>query len=279
MSEDAGETSAAPSLVYRIELGFPPGAAPHWKALGSVAGARKRPQTERILWHDTPGGELARHHLALAEQNGAWSLTALRPGKHPWPPACLPPSLAEAIDRDALGLSLQQDPAPIASFTGERRTLEITRGDHAVTAVWSEGRIRGVIDEQPIARIVLTGALEALEQMALALADQGAFVPLASLAAQAIATAEHASPAPRHKGAAHVPEGCNAGDGLALAIGQLVDAMLHWAAAIPTATTSEPVHQMRVAVRRLRSLLGAPRKEVTGSLWHGTRTMLRALAC
>ena len=287
MSEPAAEVVAADEVldaaaepasvaIYEIELEFPPGLVPLWRTLGQVSGARRRPREVRVVWHDTADGALAKDHLALADHGGTWRLTALRPGKLGWPPAGPAPVIAEALDLHGLGMTFEV--IPIASFVGEQRTVEILTGEETVTARWITGHLRGVVDEIPVARVELRGGREALQRLALVLADQGASVPLASLAAQAIAVVEHAAPAPRHRGAAQVPEGTNVADGLAVAIGQLVDAALYWAARIPEASDAEPVHQMRVAVRRLRSLLGAPRKAATGPLWQGTKSMLGELA-
>ena len=44
-------------------------------------------------------------------------------------------------------------------------------------------------------------------------------------------------------------------DSAALIVGQLLDAMLHWAASAGAGASPVPVHQMRVATRRLRSAL------------------------
>ena len=285
MSESAAEIPAAEvekeapapaETSYRIELGFPPDQIPQWRALGTVTGTRRRPTPIRILWHDSPDGALARRHLSIEQQDDAWRLIVQSPGKHPFPPLSPPPVLAEAACCADLGINEQT--APIASFIGRSRTLMVAHGDEIVAVRWSQGAVSGVADQTPAARILLAGPRGALEAMALALADQGAFVPAASLAAEAIAVAGQNDPAPRHKGATHVPEGDPVADGLAFAIGQLVDATLYWAAVIPAASDSEPVHQMRVAVRRLRSLLGIPKRQQSGPRLLGLRDTLRDLA-
>jgi CHAD domain-containing protein len=279
MSEAAAETLAVPPLIYQIELGFPPGVAPRWAALGQVSGARRHPRPTQLIWHDTSTADLARHQLALAEQDGIWRLSALRPGKHVWPPASPPPLLAEAANFDDLGLAIASPVAPVASFNGQIRQVEIVGSAGMVAARWLTGQIRCVVDEAPDARIELTGPREALLAAALALAEQGAFVPLSSLPQAALTLAEHGALPPRHLGAAQIPvESINLADGLAFAIGQLVDTTLYWAARIPPARNGEPVHQMRVAVRRLRSLLGTPRKTAVGEVWLVTKQKLGSLA-
>ncbi len=284
MSDDAAPEIEPPALppsapVCSIELGFPPGLKPHWRVLGAVAGARRKPRPLRLLWHDTPGRDLARHQLSLCKENNLWRLAALRPNKqHVWPPLGLPPVITQTANAEDLGLP-DAPLAPVASFAGQACTVEITN-DHGTVAIrWLDGQLQCVVDTLPIARLTLSGPPEAVRVLALALADQGACVPLASMAGSALALAEHTPPVARHKGASHVPEGANLADGMAFAIGQLVDAALYWASEIPLAATSEPVHQMRVAVRRLRSLLGMVRKADMGALWRTTKIQLRDLAC
>jgi triphosphatase len=283
MSEDAAPEIEPPALpspepVYVIELGFPPDTKPNWRVLGAVAGTRRKPRPLRLLWHDTPGRDLARHQLALCKENDLWRLSALRPNKqHAWPPLGLPPVILETANSEDLGLP-DAPLAPVASFAGQARAVEITH-DHGTVAIrWVDGQLQGVADTAPIARLSLSGPPAAVRVLALALADQGAFVPLASMAASAVALAEHAPPVARHKGASYVPEGANLADGMAFVIGQLVDAAFYWASEIPLAATPEPVHQMRVAVRRLRSLLGMVRKADMGALWRTTKTQLGDLA-
>ena len=96
--------------------------------------------------------------------------------------------------------------------------------------------------------------------IAVALAGElRAAVPSASLAAEALATAAGASPAERRSGAPVLPVAVRGSVAAAFrhVLGHLTDVMLHHApaAAVIGGEDSEPVHQMRVAVRRARSAM------------------------
>ena len=74
-------------------------------------------------------------------------------------------------------------------------------------------------------------------------------------------------------------------DALVLVISHLTDVILHWAAIVPAhkpGTNAEPVHQMRVAVRRLRSALAIFRRATDGqqpaALFRALARELKALA-
>jgi CHAD domain-containing protein len=90
-------------------------------------------------------------------------------------------------------------------------------------------------------------------------------VPRAGLAADAIALARGEAPAPRHLGAPDVVPGLSVADALVLVTGHLADVILHWAPLAPIGEAPQPVHQMRVAVRRLRSALSLFRRAAAGA--------------
>ena len=54
--------------------------------------------------------------------------------------------------------------------------------------------------------------------------------------------------------------GLNVDQAVVLITGHLADVILHWARTAPDGTAPEPVHQMRVAVRRLRTALAVFRR-------------------
>lgn len=267
---------------FTIELGFPAGAAPEWRRLGRLTGHRRRPRPLRIVWHDTADGALATANLALADHGAGashWHIEPLSPAEHSWLPATPPPWLASAADRADLAASLPAgETMAVAAFAGEQRGIIIERDGEPVSVVLLSGTVSGVIDQAGITRIMLQASPAGLPPLALALAEQGAFVPRASLAAEALAVAGRGAPPARHKGAAHVPAEATVGEGLAMAIGRLVDCLCYWAAKIPDAANQEPVHQARVATRRLRSVLGLPRRAATGPLWQQMRAHLRQFA-
>src|SRR5262249_39110916 len=81
-------------------------------------------------------------------------------------------------------------------------------------------------------------------------------VPQTCLAAEALAIVSGIPPAARHHGAPELPPGCSVADAFSHAVGHLTDVILHFAPAAAEGNDGpEPVHQMRVAVRRLRSAI------------------------
>ncbi len=101
------------------------------------------------------------------------------------------------------------------------------------------------------------GAEAAVFALAAALAEElDVAIPTASLAAEARAAATGTAPAPRHHGAPHLPPGLTVAAAFGFVLGHLADVILFNA---PLAAAGrdgpEPVHEMRVAVRRLRSAI------------------------
>ena len=120
----------------------------------------------------------------------------------------------------------------------------------------TEGSLRGIATQQPICRVRLEGPDTAIRDLATQLARTARLaIPRAGLAAEAVAVARGQTPAPRHLGAPAVLPGAPLTDSIALIVGQLLDVMLHWSAGAAEGATPLPVHQMRVATRRLRSAL------------------------
>ena len=108
----------------------------------------------------------------------------------------------------------------------------------------------------PATRLVLEGGDAAVRTMALSVAQAFAVsVPSHSLAAEALYLADGTTPAPRRQGApALPPDGFSVAAAFAHIVGHLTDVMLHLAPSAANAATGvEPVHQIRVAVRRARS--------------------------
>ena len=220
------------------------------------------------LWHDTADGALAARALSLSEQRGHWRLEALRPAPdRPWPPGSPAPLVAEGASPANLDPSLGGGLVPVAALQA-RRTEFVLRPPgpngpasepapaEPVRVLVLDGRARGITAEQPACRVALRGEPAQLRPAATELAGAVRLsVPRSGLAAFAAAVARGAGPEPRHLGAAAAAPGQTTSDSAALIIGQLLDAMLHWAASAGAGETPVPVHQMRVATRRLRSAL------------------------
>ncbi len=259
------------------------------RLLGSpVLAARRngRCRTIRIatVWHDTANSTLQAKGLALAEQAGTWRLERLRPnGAADWPPATPAPILAEAASPGPLVQSLldpQSDRlVPVAAFTGTRRSFPLLFGNEGGRLEVLDGLLRGVAQEKQAGRAQVSGPIAGLAIFAAELADNaGLTVPRAGLAADAVAVARGTSPAPRHLGAPAVSAGQTVGQAFCLIAGHLADVILYWAPLAPRGDAPEPVHQMRVAVRRLRAALSLFKRMTNGRSLHDIGQSLKELA-
>ncbi len=217
------------------------------------------------VWHDTAEACLANQGLALCQTTGraaAWRLERLTP-KEPlaWLPATCAPVLAEADTLDALKNVPASGLVPASAFTGRCRSmgLHLDGGPGRIDVL--DGVVRGVTDDQPACRLLVTGAPADAAGLVFALAGSVKLrVPRQSLAASALAFARGSTPPPRHAGAPGLTPGLSASDALACISAHLADVILHWSDLVPHAQEPEPVHQMRVAVRRLRSALSVFRR-------------------
>jgi len=222
-----------------------------------TAGRDGRPRTQpvKIVWHDSPEHALLADGLTMAEQRGTWRLERVVPGSETWLPAEPPPVLSETPDPTTLPAPL----APVAAFEG-RRTISLhCLSETPVTLTVDKGVLRTVAEERAVARIRLSGEEQAVRAAAGLIAEAvPVAVPLASLAAEAIAMATGRPPRPRHQGAPALPETVRTvPEALAHILGHLTDVILAQAPRASQADGDGPegVHQMRVAVRRARSAL------------------------
>jgi CHAD domain-containing protein len=221
----------------------------------------------KIVWYDTADGDLAARGLSLSEQRGQWRLERLAPSDGAdWLPATPAPLLASAPTRAALeqephGEMLPGALAAVAAFTGRQRDIPVAFGGAAARISVLEGTLRGVLQDRPVCRLILSGEALAMAELAAELACHVQVrPPLASLAAQAFAVARAVAPAPRRLGAPSVPPQASVAQALTAITAHLADVILYWGSTIEAAETAEPVHQMRVAVRRLRSALSVFRR-------------------
>ncbi len=240
-----------------------------------------RSQPWRVVWHDTTDMALAADDLALSEQRGVWRLEPLLPAADPvaavWPPGAPAPVLAEAADPAALTARLPV--RPIVSCVGNLRTLALTIGDAAVTLSVLDAELRTVERHTPIARVWLEGEDPACGTLALQLAEPVALaVPRRSLAAEALAAVTGADCKPRRLGAPELPAAQGPGEAFAGIVGHLADVILYWAPRAAVRDGTEPVHQMRVALRRLRAGLSVFRRAVGGPSIEAVTAEARHLA-
>jgi CHAD domain-containing protein len=238
-----------------------------------------RSQPWRVVWHDSPDLALAEDGMALSEQRGVWRLEPLLPGTDPgaaaWLPGAPAPPLAEAADPAALGVAMPV--RPVVSCVGSLRTL--TLGDAGVTLSVLHAELRTVERHTGLARVWLEGEDAACAALALALAEPVALaVPRRSLAAEALAAVTGADCQPRRQGAPVLPPGQGPGDAFAAIVGHLADVILYWAPLAAVRDGTEPVHQMRVALRRLRAGLSVFRRAVSGPSVEAVAVEARHLA-
>jgi triphosphatase len=241
-----------------LELRLPPDDAARVPRLRLLSAAGKlRGHAVRIVWHDSPDAALAADGLCLAQERGIWRLERLVPGAVPWPPGGPAPILAHAAALDGLAHAMPPTLAAVAAFAG-RRTGYVVETEHGPVTLWLwRGALRAVEAEHPVCRLHLSGADAAVRSVALALAEAlPVDVPRAALAAEGLAVARGLQPRARQLGAPVLPDGLDIGDSFATVIGHLADVILHFApAAAADVDGIEPIHQMRVAVRRLRSAI------------------------
>jgi CHAD domain-containing protein len=244
----------------QLELGLDPDDAKRLARLPMLKPLRHgkaRSQVVRCIWHDSPDRELARQGLALAEQRPGWRLERLVPDTETWAPGAPVPVLATGRSVADLGLTLPEPLVPTAALEGRTLSLGLVTEQGPVTLALLNGTVRAVATERRVSRLWLEGSVEAVQPLALGLASElDAGVPCASVAALAAAVATGAKPPPRHEGPPDLPPGQTVAESFAHVVGHLTDVILHFAPAAAEGNEGpEPVHQMRVAVRRLRSAL------------------------
>lgn len=242
-----------------LELSLDPDDAPRLLRLPLLAAAaRSRPQQQRIVWHDSADTALTASGLALARERNVWRLEKLVPEPaDAWPPGSPPPVVAEAADLETLGAELPAPLAPAVAFTGRRHTLAFSTDQGAATLTLLRGTLRAVTSEHAVARVHLSGDEPAVLQLALTLADAlSAEVARATLAGEALTAARAAALPMRRVGAAELPDGLGLAEAFAFVLAHQTDVVLHYAPlAAEDASGPDPVHQMRVALRRLRSAM------------------------
>ena len=227
--------------------------------LKAVRTGRTRSATRRIVWHDGPDRPLAARGQALAEEKGVWRLEQHLPAPlDPWPPATDHRLIEEAATRDELTEPRPDTLVPVAAFDGRRTIWALTIDGEPVSLTLLDGVLRAVAAERPVTRVILNGADAPVRSLLLSLAEVLPLdVPRHSLAVEALSLADGTVPNPRRSGApAIAPHGLTIDSAFAHILGHLTDVLLTLAPLIvDSATGPEPVHRMRVAVRRARSAI------------------------
>lgn len=249
-------------------------------ALAARRYGRPRSAKLRIIWHDTAQADLAALGVAVAEEAGIWRLERLVPAEgDDWLPAAPAPVLASALSLAALDLATPAPLVPVAAFTGTRRIVPLSPLPEGPRLEILEGSVRGVAQDEPCCRLILAGPAQAMAELAGECgAEWGLLPPSCGLAATALAVARGAAPAPRRAGAPRLPRGISIDAALVRVIAHLAEVILYGATQVPQAPPPEPVHQMRVAVRRLRSALSVFRRAAQDPTLASLAADLKALA-
>jgi triphosphatase len=265
-----------------LELRLEPDDALRLPRLKLIASAtRGRAQRQSIVWHDSANSALTEHGLALARESGVWRLEKLVPEpSDAWPPGAPPPLLAHGAEQAELGVDLPAPLAPAVAFAGRRRLYILETAQGAATLGFTSGTLRTITEEHATGRVHLAGDAQAVLHLALALAGElRVTVPATTLAGEALAAARATAPAPRRLGAPVLPEGLGVTDAFAFVLAHLTDVVLHFApAAAADVDGPEPVHQMRVALRRLRSAVTVFRREFDCPELQAANAGLKALS-
>lgn len=278
MASDAAQDEAAsaeaapePAPTLTLEAAVPPALAPRLarhEALATLRSGRGRGGAEARVWLDTADGTLAGDGLALEERRGARRLLRSLPDPaRPWCPATPEePDGAPAPPGDAV--------LPVAAFAGRRLALPLG----PVQAVLLTGEIRCVASSRPAARLLVSGpapqAMAVMRRLAEALP---LLPPIATLAEEGRALARGEAPRPRLRGAPDLSRADSVEDALARAIGHLLEAALIQLPIALAGERPEGVHQLRVALRRLRSMLRVFRRAVDTDALRGFDAELRAI--
>lgn len=246
------------------------------RRLAALLGSKERLRRTAfsLRWHDSPEHELARARLALAEwrqgRRCTWLLWQIA-GRTAAVPGTAEAVLAEAEERSALPASLPAFLGEVARFEGRSERLPGTPA--AVSAVLLRGSLRAGGKEDRCCRLLLTGPGSAVAALALRLAaDLRLRLPERGLAAEALAAAGSPLPEPPPPAARQ-----RASDAIADLLARLTTLLLQQAGHADQADP-EPVHQMRITVRRLRSALTLFRKASRCAEARQARAGLRTLA-
>lgn len=260
-----------------LELEMPPAAARRVARLLGLKGRRGTPR--RVVWHDGPGFELAARGLAVATlvppgrgrgRPPRWQAAALRR----WIGAPQLPR-GEASEAELLAEELPSELRPVASFAGSWRGL----GGDGVVAEVLLGRLAAGEQERPCCRVRLAWPADDVATAARRLAGAlPARAATTALAAEALALAGAGLPEPSAQ--VEMDEDAaepTAGEAFARLFATLAATLVRLAPDVGL-QDEEPVHQMRVAVRRLRSALRIFHRAAGGAALAEADTRLGALA-
>ncbi|CAH0244446.1 CHAD domain-containing protein [Roseomonas sp. CECT 9278] len=256
----AAPAEAAVEVVV-LEFALTPEAAGRLARLPFVQAhrdGRARSMAAETIWSDTADGALSAEGLILeAPRRGKRRLRRLVPLPHcVWHPG--QPAAIEATFDTGEAVP-QAEGAPlvaVAAFTGRRQSFALALPAGTAMVEMLSGRLRSVAAEQAVARLCLSGPLSAVIAAATGIAEHLPMTPpLVTLAEEARAMAAGTSARPHRLGPPDTAAATTVEDAFLRAVGHLLEVLHQQGARIRHAAGPEPVHQSRVALRRLRSVL------------------------
>lgn len=218
-----------------------------------------------ITWLRASGDQAEGEEAPLLQrQNRHWQRV------HPMPPegqSCWPGTVPAPEPTEP-------DPAaqPIAQFRGRRATL-------AEGVIWLEGRIEAGGERHRISRLFLDGDPAEMLALAAELTEDLPLLPAScSLAEAALAQSEERFPRPRRLGPPDLLGAETVESAFLTALAHLQNVLLAELPGCRLEAGPRGVHQSRVAIRRMRSLLRLFRPAVDGPGWREWDAQLRDLA-
>jgi CHAD domain-containing protein len=261
MAEEAGGPPAeaappaeAPPAPVTLEFAIPddlPARLGRLPFIQAYRTGRGRGSAVRLVWSDTADGVLAAQDLLY--ETPAKGPPVLR---HllPLPDAAWHPGMTAGAQapQDEAAVPL----AALAAFEGRRQVIGLALPEGRVELAVLAGRLRSVIAERMVARLTLAGDPAAVVAAARALAASLPLAPpLATLAEQARALASGTAARAHRLGPPDTSAAASTEDAFVMAVGHLLEVLHQQGARIRHDAGPEAVHQSRVALRRLRSLL------------------------
>ena len=265
-----------------LELGLEPNEGSRLLRLPLLAPARRaapRSRPVKIVWHDSPDHALVQAGMVVASQAGQWRLERILADHGAPLPGAPAATLATGPDPQSLGHQLPDPLVPMAAFDGRTRRYSLTDEHGTVVMTVMSGTLRSVATEHSVMRIRLAGAPQAVQNVAVALAKGSAIavapVPLSAEALERCAGVQ----LPEPPSAPDLPTGLSVAAAFAHLVGYLHAFILRHAPSARTQPSDpEPVHQMRVAVRRLRSGIKVFRSAVPDASIDAVDRDLKSLA-
>ena len=294
MHENPADTAEPDTPVQTVEpkmaalhLTLPPqdvAKLPRLPDFARVRSGRPRASAVRTIWHDTAELTLFAAGLALAEHRTA-GRTHWRLERTTHPPGGDPEPIAEAATPVALAAALGEVGAPplpepllpMVAFEGTTRTYPLLAEAGADQLRIVEGTLRAVMRETIVCRVAIEpsgpGAFALARTLTTSLRLDAA---RQSLAGEAMELARPGARGTRLDAA--LPPGLAVGDAFARIVAGLAADLLGEAPEAATGARTEPVHRMRVAVRRLRSAISLFQKAVGSPELDRLRAELKEVA-